>query len=119
MSNDTDDDKPFTPKPQPEGKQLSFNKDLDEWLKAKIEKHMCGQDKESEKDTLIHILKSLVGECKVVYTNKSTQIEASSHGLTCLLLRMIKKGTFQEPYRASLGASGNVMPKSIFEYLNI
>ncbi|GKA10203.1 putative ribonuclease H-like domain-containing protein [Tanacetum coccineum] len=101
MSNDTVDDKPFTPKPQPEGEQLSFDKDLDEWLKAEIEKHMCGQDKESEEDTLIHILKLLVGECKVVYTNKSTQIKASSHGTTYL------------------GASVNVMPKSIFEYLKL
>nr|GEZ34880.1 hypothetical protein [Tanacetum cinerariifolium] len=74
-----DDDKPFTPKPQPEGKELSSNEDLDEWLKAEIEEHMCGQDKESKEDALIHILKSLVGECKAVYTNKSTQIEEYSH----------------------------------------
>nr|GEW61184.1 hypothetical protein [Tanacetum cinerariifolium] len=40
--------------------KLSPEEDLDGWLKAKMEKHMCGQDKESLKDALIDILKSLV-----------------------------------------------------------
>nr|GEV47413.1 RNA-directed DNA polymerase, eukaryota [Tanacetum cinerariifolium] len=78
MSNDTYDDGPFAPKPQQENKELIPEKDLDEWLKAKMEKRMCGQDKESEEDALIDILKSLVRECKAVYTNKSAKIETSS-----------------------------------------
>ncbi|GJZ15990.1 hypothetical protein Tco_0551667 [Tanacetum coccineum] len=150
MSNDTVDDKPFTPKPQPEGEELSFDEDLDEWLKAEIEKHMCGQDKESGEDTLIHILKLLVGECKAVYTNKSTQIEASSHetnevqgvsfvaddeegdisgALPCQLPhKELNLGIFTLPCTigdlnlyamADLGASVNVMPKSIFEHLKL
>ncbi|GJT20797.1 hypothetical protein Tco_0890734, partial [Tanacetum coccineum] len=63
-----------------ENEELSPEEDFDGWLKAEMEKHMCGQDKESEEDVLIDILKSLVGECKSVYTNKSTQIETSSRG---------------------------------------
>ncbi|GJU50123.1 phospholipase-like protein [Tanacetum coccineum] len=41
---------------------------------------MCGQDNENEKDTLVAILKSLVGECKAVYATKGAQIETSSDG---------------------------------------
>ncbi|GJW65211.1 hypothetical protein Tco_1398498 [Tanacetum coccineum] len=80
MINDTYGDKPFTPKPQPEDGGLSSNENLDEWLKTEMEKHMCGQDKENIEDALIAILKSLVGECKVVHTNKDAQIETYSNG---------------------------------------
>ncbi|GKA97701.1 phospholipase-like protein [Tanacetum coccineum] len=80
MCNDTYDNKSFAPKPVHKNEELSPEEDLDEWLKAEMEKRMSGHDKESEEDTLIDILKSLVGECKVVHTNKSTRIEASSHG---------------------------------------
>nr|GFA74275.1 hypothetical protein [Tanacetum cinerariifolium] len=78
MITDTNDDKPSAPNPQHENEELIPEEDLDGWLKAELEIHMCGQDKESEEDALIKILKSLVGECKSVYTNKSTQIETSS-----------------------------------------
>ncbi|GJT36296.1 hypothetical protein Tco_0926715 [Tanacetum coccineum] len=84
MINHTDSDKPFTPKPQPKDEELSFDEDVDDWLKTKMEKHMCGG---------------------------------------CLLLRMMtfkmKKGSFQEPYRANLGTSVNVLPKSMFVYLKL
>ncbi|GJX70344.1 hypothetical protein Tco_0307515 [Tanacetum coccineum] len=89
MSTDTYNDKPSAPNPQHENEEVSPEKYLDGWLKENMEKHMCGQDKESEEDALIDILKSLVGECKPVYTNKN------------------------------LGASVNVMPKSIFEHLKL
>ncbi|GKC14722.1 hypothetical protein Tco_1011504, partial [Tanacetum coccineum] len=46
---------------------------------TKMERHMCGHDKEGEEDALIAILKSLVGECKAVYANKGEQIETSSN----------------------------------------
>ncbi|GJZ47594.1 hypothetical protein Tco_0601426 [Tanacetum coccineum] len=72
MSDNIDNDKPLTPKPQHE--ELSPEEDLDEWLKTEMEKHMVRQDKESEEDALIDILKFLVEECKAVY--KGT----SSHG---------------------------------------
>ncbi|GJU50738.1 phospholipase-like protein [Tanacetum coccineum] len=115
-----------------------------------MEKHMCGQAKENEEDTLIAILKSLVGECKVVYTNKGAQIETSSHGtdkvqgvsfvaddkegdisgaLPCQLPpKELNLGSFTLPCTigslnlyaiADLGASVNVMPKSIFEHLKL
>ncbi|GKD30163.1 phospholipase-like protein [Tanacetum coccineum] len=56
------------------------NEDVDEWLNAEMEKSMRGQDKENEEDALIDILKSLVGECKSVYNNKNTRVEAPSCG---------------------------------------
>nr|GEW06267.1 phospholipase-like protein [Tanacetum cinerariifolium] len=124
--------------------------DLDESLKVEMKKRMCGQDKESQDDALIDILKSLVGECKAVYTNKSTRIEASSHGtnevqgvsfvvddeegdiLRALPYELPSKelnlGSFTLPRTignlnlydmADLGASVNVMPKSIFEHLKL
>ncbi|GKF58658.1 hypothetical protein Tco_0172195, partial [Tanacetum coccineum] len=68
----TNDDKPFAPNPQHNDEELSFDEDLDRWLKAEMEKHMCGQDKESEEDALIDIFKSLVGEWKSFYTKKNT-----------------------------------------------
>ncbi|GJS17116.1 phospholipase-like protein [Tanacetum coccineum] len=129
MSNDTDDDKPFTPKPQPEGKQLSFDEDLDEWLKAEMEKHMCRQDKESEEDALIHILKSLVGECKGVSFVADDKEGNISGALPCQLLpKELNPRSFTLPCTIGnlnlyamedLGASVNVMPKLIFEYLKL
>ncbi|GJX87641.1 phospholipase-like protein [Tanacetum coccineum] len=115
---------------------------------------MCGQDKESEEDALVAILKSLVGECKEVYTNKGAQIETSSDGtnevqgmsfimdddiqneegvilgtLPCQLLpKELNPGSFTLPCTIGslnlyamedLGASVNVMPKSIFEHLKL
>nr|GEX85513.1 hypothetical protein [Tanacetum cinerariifolium] len=62
--------KPFTPKPQCEDGEVSSDEDLDDWLKTEMEKYMCGQDKENEKDALVAILKSLVGECKEFYASK-------------------------------------------------
>nr|GEZ84181.1 hypothetical protein [Tanacetum cinerariifolium] len=59
--------------------ELSSNEDLDDWLKTKIKRRVYGHDKEGEEDALIAILKSLVDECKAVYTNKGKQIETSSN----------------------------------------
>ncbi|GKE90286.1 phospholipase-like protein, partial [Tanacetum coccineum] len=144
MSTDTNDDKPFAPNPQHE------DEDLDEWLNVEIEKRMCGQDKENEEDALINILKSLVGECKLVYTNKNIQVEAPSCGikkvkgvafvaekeevitsgtLPCQLPpKELNPESFTLPCTisnlnlyamADLGASVNIMPKSIFEHLKL
>ncbi|GKA72136.1 phospholipase-like protein [Tanacetum coccineum] len=121
MINDIDGDKPFAPKPQHEDGELSPKKNLDEWLKTKMEKHMGGQDKENKEDALIAILKSLVGECKAVYTNKGA--------LPCQLLpKELNLGSFTLPCTisnlnlyamANLGASVNVMSKLIFEHLKL
>ncbi|GJS44726.1 phospholipase-like protein [Tanacetum coccineum] len=64
---------------------------------TKMEKRMCRHDKENEEDTLIDILKTLVSEYKTVYTNGNTRVEVPSY----------------------LGASVNVMPKSVFEHLKL
>ncbi|GJY70592.1 phospholipase-like protein [Tanacetum coccineum] len=111
---------------------------------------MCRQDKENEEDALINILKSLVGECKLVYTNKNIRVEAPSCGtnkvqgvafvaeeeegdtsgtLPCQLPpKELNPGSFTLPCTtgnlnlfamADLGASVNVMPKSIFENLKL
>ncbi|GJY89484.1 hypothetical protein Tco_0504680 [Tanacetum coccineum] len=62
LMNHTGGDRPFTPKPRPEDEELSFDKDLDDWLKTKLRRRMYGHDKEGEEDALIAILKSLVDE---------------------------------------------------------
>ncbi|GJS27413.1 hypothetical protein Tco_0488033 [Tanacetum coccineum] len=150
MINDTNGNKPFTPKPQPKDGGLSSDENIDEWLKTEMEKHMCGQDKENEEDALIAILKSLVGECKAVHTNKGAQTKTYSNGtnevqgvsfvaddeegdisraLPCQLPpKELNPGSFTLPctigsiylyVMANLGASVNVMPKSIFEHLKL
>nr|GEV90563.1 hypothetical protein [Tanacetum cinerariifolium] len=54
--------------------------DESETVKQEMEKRMCGQDKENEEDALIDILKSLVGECKSIHTNKNIRVKAPSCG---------------------------------------
>ncbi|GKC97066.1 hypothetical protein Tco_1162508 [Tanacetum coccineum] len=55
--------------------ELSFEKDLDEWLKVEMEKHMSKQNEKNKEDALIAIIKSIREECMVVHKNK--QISAS------------------------------------------
>ncbi|GJV37932.1 phospholipase-like protein [Tanacetum coccineum] len=108
--------------------ELSHDEDFDVWLNAEMEKCICGQDKENEEDTLIDILKTLVGECKSVYTNRNTGVEASSCGTNKLPPNEIHPGSFTLPCTidnlnlyamAYLGASVNVMPKLIFKHLKL
>ncbi|GKA65180.1 phospholipase-like protein, partial [Tanacetum coccineum] len=80
MNDHTNCNTPFTLNPQSKDRELSSEEDLDDWLKTEMKKHMCGQEKENEEDSLIVILKSLVCECKVVYANKGAQIETSLIG---------------------------------------
>ncbi|GKA38407.1 phospholipase-like protein [Tanacetum coccineum] len=87
---------------------------------------MCGQDKENEEDALVAILKTLVGECKAVYANKGAEIETSSDGTNKVQwVSVIADDDIQNeevvisgalPY---LGASVNIMPRSIFEHLKL
>nr|GEU91509.1 putative reverse transcriptase domain-containing protein [Tanacetum cinerariifolium] len=70
MSDNIDNHKPLAPKPQHE--ELSPEVDLDEWLEIEMEKCMVRQCKESEEDTFIDILKSLMHECKAVYKGASS-----------------------------------------------
>nr|GEZ61339.1 hypothetical protein [Tanacetum cinerariifolium] len=55
--------------------ELSCEKDLDEWLKVEMEKHISKQNEKSEEDALIAIIKSIREECRVAHKNK--QITAS------------------------------------------
>ncbi|GKB72582.1 hypothetical protein Tco_0933994 [Tanacetum coccineum] len=59
-----------------EDKEVSSNKDVDEWLNAELSKRMTRQDKEEEENALIDILKTVVEECKSIY--KKTQIKTPS-----------------------------------------
>ncbi|GKD25432.1 copia protein, partial [Tanacetum coccineum] len=104
MIIDTNDDKPFSPNPQHNDEELSLDEDLDRWLKAEMEKRMCGQDKESEENALIDILKSLL---------PLKELNPGSFTLPCTI------GNLNLYAMADLGASVNVMPKSIFEHLKL
>ncbi|GJZ51395.1 hypothetical protein Tco_0605910 [Tanacetum coccineum] len=44
--------------------ELSSEEDLDEWLKAEMEKHMSKQNENNEEDALIAIIKSIREECR-------------------------------------------------------
>ncbi|GKE21166.1 putative reverse transcriptase domain-containing protein [Tanacetum coccineum] len=142
MSDNIDNDKPLAPKPQHE--ELCLKEDLDEWLKTKIEKRMVRQDKESEEDALINILKSLVKECKVVYKGTSyhgtNEIQGGSIAMvkeerdiletlrSQLSPKELNPGIFILPCTignlnlyamTDLGASINIMSRSIFEHLKL
>ncbi|GKE84704.1 hypothetical protein Tco_1558446 [Tanacetum coccineum] len=54
----------FTPNSHYKTKEVSSDKDVDEWLNEELSKCMTGQDKEEEEDALIDILKTVVEECK-------------------------------------------------------
>ncbi|GKA28370.1 phospholipase-like protein [Tanacetum coccineum] len=87
---------------------------------------MCRQDKENKEDARVSILKMLVGECKAVYANKGAEIETSSDGTNKVQwVSVIADDDIQNeegvisgalPY---LGASVNIMPRSIFEHLKV
>nr|GEW61400.1 hypothetical protein [Tanacetum cinerariifolium] len=64
------------PKSYHEDEEVSFDKDVEEWLNAKIGKRMTMKDKEEKKDALIDILKIMVKECKTIY--KNAQVKAPS-----------------------------------------
>ncbi|GJV69530.1 phospholipase-like protein [Tanacetum coccineum] len=144
VGNDIEIDKPLAPRPRHVNEKLGPEEDLDEWLKTEMEKRMCRQDKESEEDALIDILKSLMEECKVVYKEASSGgtnevqgvsfVEDDEEGNTsgALPCRLPPKelnpvsftlpciiGVFNLYAMADLGASVNVMPKSIFEHLKL
>ncbi|GJV66119.1 phospholipase-like protein [Tanacetum coccineum] len=121
LINHTGGDKTSTPKPQPEDEELSSGDDLNDWLKTKMERRMCGHDKEGEEDALIAILKSLVGECKADYANKGAlpyqlppkELNPGSFTLPCTI------GSLNLYVMSEIGASVNIMPRSIFEHLRL
>ncbi|GJT09573.1 hypothetical protein Tco_0856615 [Tanacetum coccineum] len=50
--------------------ELSSEEDLDEWLKAKMEKHTSKQNEKNKEDAVITVIKSIREECRDVYKNK-------------------------------------------------
>ncbi|GJX21261.1 phospholipase-like protein [Tanacetum coccineum] len=115
---------------------------------AEMGKRITGQDKEEEEDALIDILKIVVEECKTIYKNaqikapssRTSKIQGVSfvteakegdsiETLPCQLPpREMNPGSFTLPctignlklyVMADLGASVNVMPKSLFKHLKL
>ncbi|GJX13594.1 reverse transcriptase domain-containing protein [Tanacetum coccineum] len=124
------------------------DEDVDEWLNAEMSKHITEQDKDEKEDALIDILKTVVEECKSIYkkaqikapssrTSKLQGIsfitekeeEDNSETLPCQLPpKEMNPGSFTLPYTignlklyamTDLGAGVNVMPKSLFEHLEL
>ncbi|GJR98276.1 phospholipase-like protein [Tanacetum coccineum] len=104
MINITDDDKPFTPKPQPEDGELSFDEDLDDWLKTEMENTFQGMS-------------------FVVDDDIQNGEGVISGALSCQLPpKELNPGSFTLPCTyamADLGASVNVMCKLIFKHLKL
>ncbi|GJU17291.1 phospholipase-like protein, partial [Tanacetum coccineum] len=115
---------------------------------AEMKRHPWGQDKEEEEDALIDILKTVVEECKTIYKNaqnkapssRTSKIQGvsfvtgseegdSTETLPCQLPpKELNPKIFTLPYTignlklyamADVGASVNVMPKSLFEHLKL
>ncbi|GJZ90213.1 phospholipase-like protein [Tanacetum coccineum] len=148
LEKDPNDFNLSAPNSHHEDEEVSFDKDVDEWLNAEMSKRMTGQDNEEEEDALINILKTVVEECKSIY--KKAQIKAPSsrtskiqgisfvteeeeddslETLPCQLPpKEMNLGSFTLPctignlklyVMVDLGASVNVMPKSLFEHLKL
>ncbi|GJT19066.1 hypothetical protein Tco_0877772 [Tanacetum coccineum] len=123
--NHTGGDKPFTPKPRPEDEELSSDEELDDWLKTEIDLHNKGKQIEasSNKTNEVHEM-SFVEEDDI--QNEENDISVA---LPCQLPpKELNPGSFTLPYTidslnlysiADLGARVNIMPRLIFEHLNL
>ncbi|GJZ81375.1 phospholipase-like protein [Tanacetum coccineum] len=120
-----------TPETQFEDGELSMNDDVDDWLGTEMEEYKQGQE-DNEEDALIDVLKSLVDECKGVSLITNDDVlegDSPSKFLPCQLPpKELNPGSFTLPctigslnlyVMKDLGASINVMPKSMFEYLKL
>ncbi|GJU03512.1 hypothetical protein Tco_1113850 [Tanacetum coccineum] len=125
--------------------KLSSEEDLDEWLKAEMEKHMSKQNEKNEEDALIAIIKSIREECRAVHKNKQISVSdlknsskamedtVNNDSFTSNLpyqpsLEELNLGSFLLPFTidnynsyamANIDDSNNVMPMSIYEYLKL
>ncbi|GJW06918.1 reverse transcriptase domain-containing protein [Tanacetum coccineum] len=123
--------------------ELSSEEDLDEWLKAEMEKHISKQDEKNKEDALIAIIKSIREECRAVHKNKQISVSEGANlkksfetmedtinndSFTSNFpsLEDLNPGSFLLPFTinnynsyvmANIYASNNVMPRSIYEYL--
>ncbi|GJX38430.1 phospholipase-like protein [Tanacetum coccineum] len=107
-----------------EDEEVSSDEDVDEWLNAEMGKRITRQDKEEEEDALINILKTVGVSC-VTKAEEGDSLETlpcqlppkemnpRSFTLPCTI------GNLKLYDMADLGASVNVMPKSLFEHLKL
>ncbi|GJX40869.1 splicing factor [Tanacetum coccineum] len=91
--------------------ELSSEEDLNEWLKAEMEKHMSKQNEKNKEDALIAIIKSIREECRVVHKNK--QISALE-GADLKKSSKTMEDTINNDSFSN--ASNNAIPRSIYEY---
>ncbi|GJV02713.1 reverse transcriptase domain-containing protein [Tanacetum coccineum] len=127
--------------------EAGSEEDLDEWLKAEMEKHMSKQNEKNEEDALIAIIKSIREECRVVHKNKQISVSeanlkksseamedtVNNDSFTSNLayrpsLEELNPRSFLLPFTvdnynsyvmANIDANNNVMPRSIYEYLKL
>ncbi|GJZ17177.1 reverse transcriptase domain-containing protein [Tanacetum coccineum] len=102
--------------------EISSEEDLDEWLKAEMEKHMSKQNEKREENALIAITNSIREE--YIINNDSL-----TSNLSCQpSLEELNPGSFLLPFTidnynsydmANIDASDNVMPRGIYEYLKL
>ncbi|GJX41304.1 reverse transcriptase domain-containing protein [Tanacetum coccineum] len=123
--------------------ELSSEEDLDEWLKAEMEKHMSKQDEKNKEDSLIAIIKSIREECRAAHKNKKISVsegadlKKSSETMEDTInndsftsnmpsLEELNPRSFLLPFTinnynsnaiANIDASNNVMPRSIYKDL--
>ncbi|GJT13058.1 hypothetical protein Tco_0860100, partial [Tanacetum coccineum] len=76
VEKDPNDFNLSVPNSHHEDEEVSFDKDVDEWLNTEMSKRINRQDKGEEEDALIDIVKIMVEECKSIY--KKAQIKAPS-----------------------------------------
>ncbi|GJY95332.1 putative reverse transcriptase domain-containing protein [Tanacetum coccineum] len=147
LGNDPNDYHLFTPQSHHETEEVSSDEDVDEWLNEELSKRMTGQDKEEEEDALID-LKTVVKECKSIYKKAQIRTPScrTSEIQGVSFVAEAKEGDSSEtlPYQqpsnetnprsftlpctignlkiydmADVGAGINMMPKSLFEHLNL
>ncbi|GJY19417.1 reverse transcriptase domain-containing protein [Tanacetum coccineum] len=101
---------------------LSSEEDLDEWLKAEMEKHMSKQNEKNEEDALIAIITSIREEYTVNNDSFTSNFPYQPS------LEELNLGSFLLPFTidnynsyamANIDVSNNVMPRSIYEYLKL
>ncbi|GJX51506.1 reverse transcriptase domain-containing protein [Tanacetum coccineum] len=102
--------------------EISSEEDLDEWLKAEMEKHMSKHNEKREENALIAITNSIREE--YIINNDSL-----TSNLSCQpSLEELNPGSFLLPFTidnynsydmANIDASDNVMPRGIYEYLKL
>nr|GEY11436.1 phospholipase-like protein [Tanacetum cinerariifolium] len=128
---------------------LEDEDDVDEWLNAKIKKHMSMQKLKSKKDALIGIIKSIRQEMRdgikkrqlgastinvsdtvssIASNDKDNKDNNTLNTTPCLLPKELSPGSFLLPFNiknhnfyaaTTLDAKDNIMPQRVYEYLGL